>query len=501
MKPNAPIPAKVSLALLSLLLMSLCGCMVGPNYIAPQATTPAKWASIERTDRSEQSRATSDAPDLISWWRQFSDPVLTTLVEEAVHSNFDIKIAEARLRQARASRGVAFGGLLPSVGASGGYQLVHKAGVSGDQNLFQAGLDAVWELDLFGGQRRNLESADAGIVAASEGIRAAQVSLVAEVALNYIQLRGSQQEIDIAQKNLTSQQRTAAITHKQFDVGFANGLDVANADATVAMTEAQIPVYETAERQAIYALSVLLARPPADLLQQLSPRVSLPSVPTQVPVGLPSDLLRRRPDIKVSEAQLHAATAQIGVAVADFFPSFSLTGAVNWNSNLLGTLWNSSSRSFGIGPAVSWPIFQGGAIDSNVHLQEALRDQAYLSYQKTVLAALQDVENALIAFAKEQQHRKALNDAVVANRKAVDLSLRLYTEGQTDFLNVVTAQRSLYATEDALVQSNSNIATDLIALYKALGGGGEPLSTHQSASNNAPTALMPANSQPKETAQ
>jgi len=501
MKPNAPIPAKVSLALLSLLLMSLCGCMVGPNYIAPQATTPAKWASIERTDRSEQSRATSDAPDLISWWRQFSDPVLTTLVEEAVHSNFDIKIAEARLRQARASRGVAFGGLLPSVGASGGYQLVHKAGVSGDQNLFQAGLDAVWELDLFGGQRRNLESADAGIVAASEGIRAAQVSLVAEVALNYIQLRGSQQEIDIAQKNLTSQQRTAAITHKQFDVGFANGLDVANADATVAMTEAQIPVYETAERQAIYALSVLLARPPADLLQQLSSRASLPNVPTQVPVGLPSDLLRRRPDIKVSEAQLHAATAQIGVAVADFFPSFSLTGAVNWNSNLLGTLWNSSSRSFGIGPAVSWPIFQGGAIDSNVHLQEALRDQAYLSYQKTVLAALQDVENALIAFAKEQQHRKALNDAVVANRKAVDLSLRLYTEGQTDFLNVVTAQRSLYATEDALVQSNSNIATDLIALYKALGGGGEPLSTHQSASNNAPTALMPANSQPKETAQ
>lgn len=497
MKPNAPIPAKVSLALLSLLLMSLCGCMVGPNYIAPQATTPAKWAGIERTDRSEQSRATSDAPDLISWWRQFSDPVLTTLVEEAVRSNVDIKIAEARLRQARASRGVAFGGLLPSVGASGGYQLVHKAGVSGDQNLFQAGLDAVWELDLFGGQRRNLESADAGIVAASEGIRAAQVSLVAEVALNYIQLRGSQQEIDIAQKNLTSQQRTAAITHKQFDVGFANGLDVANADATVAMTEAQIPVYETAERQAIYALSVLLARPPADLLQQLSSRASLPNVPTQVPVGLPSDLLRRRPDIKVSEAQLHAATAQIGVAVADFFPSFSLTGAVNWNSNLLGTLWNSSSRSFGIGPAVSWPIFQGGAIDSNVHLQEALRDQAYLSYQKTVLAALQDVENALIAFAKEQQHRKALNDAVVANRKAVDLSLRLYTEGQTDFLNVVTAQRSLYATEDALVQSNSNIATDLIALYKALGGGGEPLSTHQSASNNAPTALMPANSQPK----
>ena len=499
MKHSVRIPAKLSLSLLSLFLTTLCGCMVGPNYIAPQATVPGQWAGIEKTPGSEPSQATAGAPDLISWWRQFHDPVLTTLVEEAVRSNFDMKIAEARLRQARASRGVAFGGLLPSVGASGGYQRMHKAGVSGDQNLFQAGLDAVWELDLFGGQRRNLESADAGIVAASEGIRAAQVSLVAEVALSYVQLRGSQQEIDIAQKNLAAQQRTAAITHKQFDVGFANGLDVANADSTVAMTEAQIPVYETVERQAIYALSVLLARSPADLLQQLSPRTNLPSMPTQVPVGLPSDLLRRRPDIKVSEAQLHAATAQIGVAVADFFPSFSLTGAFNWNSNLLGTLWNSSSRSFGIGPSINWPIFQGGAIESNVHLQEALRDQAFLSYQKTVLTALQDVENALIAFAKEQQHRKALNDAVVANRKAVDLSLRLYTEGQTDFLNVVTAQRSLYAAEDALAQSSSNIATDLIALYKALGGGGEPLPSQPPAPKDAPRGLIPVDSRNKET--
>ena len=486
MKPNLP---RLSLALLGLVLLTLCGCMVGPNYILPHAAAPDRWAGVEETPGSEPSRATPGEPDLTSWWEQFQDPVLSALVAEAVRANLDLKIAEARLRQARASRGVAFGGLLPSIGASGGYQRLHKAGVPGDQDLFQAGLDAVWEIDLFGGRRRNLESAEAGIEAAAEGIRAAQVSLVAEVALNYIQLRGSQQEIDIAQKNLAGQQRTAAITHKQFAVGFANGLDVANADSTVAMTQAQIPVFETVERQAIFALSVLLARPPAELVQQLSPRASLPSVPAQISVGLPSDLLRRRPDIRVSEAQLHAATAQIGVAVADFFPSFSLTGAVNWNSNLLGTLWNGSSRSFGMGPSVSWPIFQGGAIASNVHLQEALRDQAYLSYQKTVLAAFQDVENALVAFAKEQLHRKALNDAVLANRKAVDLSLRLYTEGQTDFLNVVTAQRSLYATEDALVQSNSNIATDLVALYKALGGGGEPLLSQTPGTGKAPSDL------------
>jgi NodT family efflux transporter outer membrane factor (OMF) lipoprotein len=227
-------------------------------------------------------------------------------------------------------------------------------------------------------------------------------------------------------------------------------------------------------------------------VKQLSPRGSLPSVPTEVPAGLPSDLLRRRPDIKESEAQLHAATAQIGVAVAEFFPSFSLTGSVSWNSNLLRTWWSEASRSFGFGPSVTWQIFQGGAIKSNVRFQEALRDQAFITYQKTVLAAFQDVENALFAFTKEQQHRKALNDAVAANRKAVELSLQLYTEGQTDFLNVATAQRSLYATEDALVQSNRTIATDLVALYKALGGGGEPLLPRPPDPKDGILAITPA---------
>jgi NodT family efflux transporter outer membrane factor (OMF) lipoprotein len=457
---------------LIVVVLTLSGCMVGPDYCTPRTTVPTEWAGIAEATRGQQSVATAGESELTQWWKQFNDPTMTALVEEAVQANLNLKTAEAVLRQARASRGVAVGGLLPSVTASGGYQRMHNAGTSGDRDLFQAGLDAVWEMDIFGGRRRNLESADAVILAAMEGIRDVRVSLVAEVALNYVQLRGYQQEILIAQKNLEAQQKTAEITRKRFTVGFASALDVANADSTVATTEAQIPVFETAERQAIYSLSVLLARPPADLLQRLSPWAAMPRVPTEVPAGLPSDLLRRRPDIRQAEAQLHAATAQIGVATADFFPEFSLTGTVNWNSNLLRTWWSTGSRSFGVGPSVNWPIFQGGAIEANVRLQEAFRDQAYLTYQKTVLAAFQDVENALIAFAKEQQHRQKLDNAVAANRKAVDLSLRLYTEGQTDFLNVATAQRLLYASEDALVQSNSTIATDLIALYKALGGGG-----------------------------
>lgn len=458
-----------------LTMLTVSGCMVGPNFIPPQSTVPTEWVGVTKAANSQPSVATGQPADLTQWWRQFNDPTLTALVEEAMKTNLDLQVAEARLRQARAMRGVVVGGLWPSVTASGGYQRFLKTNVAqsdlDEQNLYQAGLDALWELDIFGGQRRSVESADANIQAAIENIRDVQVTLIAEVALNYIQLRAYQQEIVVAQKNLKAQEDTADITHKQLNVGFASALDAANADANVATTESQIPVFETATQQSIYALGVLLARPPADLLEQLLPLGSLPDIPQKVSAGLPSDLLRRRPDIRESEAQLHAATAQIGVAVADFFPTFSLTGSVSWSSNMLHTWWNKSSLSIGSGPSVTWPIFQGGAIESNVRLQEALRDQAFIAYQQAVLAAFQDVENALIAFAKEQQHRKALNDAVVANRKAVDLSLQLYTEGQTDFLNVVTAQRSLYASEDALVQSERSIATDLIALYKALGGG------------------------------
>ncbi|MGD1074624.1 MAG: efflux transporter outer membrane subunit, partial [Thermodesulfovibrionales bacterium] len=298
--------------------------MVGPNYKPPQPIVPTEWVGVAKTAPtapSQPSVATAQSADLTQWWRQFNDPTLTELVEEAMKTNLDLQVAEARLRQARAMRGVVAGGLWPSVTASGSYQHLLQSNAAqsdlGEQNLYQAGLDALWELDIFGGQHRNVESADANIQAAIENIRDVQVTLVAEVALNYIQLRGYQQEIVVAQKNLKAQQDTADITHKQLNVGFASALDAANADANVSTTESQIPVFETSARQSIYALSVLLARPPADLLNQLSPIGNIPIVPARVPAGLPSDLLRRRPDIRESEAQLHAATAQIGVAVAD----------------------------------------------------------------------------------------------------------------------------------------------------------------------------------------
>jgi outer membrane protein, multidrug efflux system len=463
------------------LAASLWGCAVGPNYRPPITDVPAAWTGVTGKAASQPSVSTAGPARLAMWWRTFNDPELTQLVEEALATNLDVQLAEARLRQARAARGVAVGGLWPFVNGSASYDRVHSSAnvgagsgsSDGDQNLYQAGFDALWELDIFGGLRRNVESASAVVQAAQEGLRDAQVSLAAEVALNYIQLRGFQQQLVVAQENLKNQQHTASITRQKLRAGFVGTLDVANADAQVATTESQIPVLQVSAQQTIYALSVLLAQPPAYLLKELSKTQPLPVTPPEVPVGLPSELLQRRPDIREAEAQLHAATAQIGVATADLFPKFSLTGNVSWQSNLLHNWLTDPSRSSSFGPSADWAIFQGGSIMANIREQRALRDQALIAYRKTVLTAFQDVENALFAYGKEWEHRRALNDAVVASRKAVAVSMQLYSAGQTDFLNVLQAQASLYASQNAFVQSNSSACQDLIALYKALGGGWE----------------------------
>jgi NodT family efflux transporter outer membrane factor (OMF) lipoprotein len=339
--------------------------------------------------------------------------------------------------------------------------------------LFQAGLDAAWELDIFGGVRRSVEAADAEVRFAVEDSRDALITLVSEVALNYVELRGFQQEIVIARSNLAAQQQTAELTRKRFQGGLVGALDVANADAQVATTASQIPVLETSSQQAIYNLSVLLGLEPAALLAELSSASSIPANPPEVPMGIPSDLLRRRPDIRRAEAQIHSATARIGVATADLFPKFSLTGSLNFQNDQLHGLINSENRFWTVGPAVDWQIFSAGRVSSNIELQKALHQESVLAYQKTVLTALQDVQNALVAYAKEHERRKSLVDAVTANRKAVELATQLYTQGQTDFLNVLDAQRSLFVSEDSLVQSTRNLSTDLVALYKALGGGWE----------------------------
>ncbi len=474
------------------IVLATSGCMVGPDYHMPHPDAPSGWAGVTKAPAKQPPSAPTAQPaELTQWWKRFDDPVLTQLVEDALKTNLDLQLAVAVLRQSRAARGIAVAALWPSLTASAQYQratstiLISQATAGQAQNLYQAGFDAAWEIDLFGGQRRNVESADANVQASTEGVSLAQVTLAAEVALNYVQLRGYQQQIVVAQKNLKSMQDTALITRQKAKVGFDCALDIANADANVATTEAQIPVFETSAKQSIYALSLLLARPPADLLDQLTPDGNIPGVPPQIPAGLPSDLLRRRPDIRQAEAQLHSATAQIGVVTADLFPKFSLTGTGSYQGNLLNNWWANANRAYSAGPSVTWAVFQGGAIVSNIRVQEALTGQALITYRKTVLGAFQDVENALIAFTKEQEHYKSLKDSVAANTIAVNLSLKLYKEGLLEFLNVLVAQRSLFAAENALVQSNCNITTDLIALYKALGGGWETIPANEQTATSA----------------
>ena len=375
-----------------------------------------------------------------------------------------------RIRQARAARAVAASGLWPSVDASASYRRSRSGGV-GSADLYQAGFDASWEIDVFGGVRRSIEAANADIAVAIEDRRDVLVTLLSEVALNYMDLRGFQRQIIIARRNLETERRSLDLTRRRAAGGFVSGLDVANAEAEVASNESRIPLLEQNVQQVIYSLSILLGREPAALLDELTMVAPIPATPPAVPIGLPSELLLRRPDIRRAEAQLHAATARVGVATADLFPRFSLTGSLGTSGSQPKNLVDWDHRFWSIGPSVSWPIFNAGKIRAGIDVQTAIQEETLVAYRSTILSALGDVENALIAYAKEQQHQASLNAAVTANRRAVDLSTQLYTQGQTSFLDVLLAQRSLLGSEDALVQSERTMATNLIALYKALGGG------------------------------
>ncbi|MDY0039074.1 MAG: TolC family protein [Desulforhabdus sp.] len=477
--------------LLSVSLVAAASCAVGPDYQPPSSKVPQAWRGASPPETEQMSVITTTPPELADWWRHFSDPVLISLVERAIESNLDLAQARARIRQARAARGIVTADFWPGVNASADYRRSGSGSSGGtvvggdaegglpfvsgggavERDLFEAGLDATWELDIFGGVRRDIEAADADIRASVEDLRDVLVSLVAEVGTNYVSLRSIQERIAIAERNLKAQEHTAEITRKRFEAGFVSRLDVANASAQVATTRSQIPLLESAEQGTIYTISVLLGLDPGALAAELSAQEPIPPIPLQVPVGLPSDLLRRRPDIRRAEAQIRAATARIGVATADLFPRFSLTGSFGFSSSDLATFLNWSNRLYSLGPSVIWPVFDAGRIRANIELQKAIQEETLLAYRSTVLTALRDVETALAAYAKEQQHRAALEEAVVNNRKAVDLATQLYVAGRTDFLNVLAAENALHATEDELAVSTGNQAANLIALYKALGGG------------------------------
>jgi outer membrane protein, multidrug efflux system len=479
--------------------LGLAGCEVGPNYHPPQQKAPPTWVAPPTT----QASVTVQQPIQVDqWWTTFNDPTLDSLIRRAAAQNLDVQSAAERIREARSSLNATTSTFWPTVNTTGSYSRSFAGGhgssviVSGSsgstatvtsgphpRDFFQAGFDATWELDIFGGVRRSIEAAGYQVDVAIEDRRDVLITVYGDVATDYIALRGFQQEIAIAQENLANQIHSLDVTRKKVEGGLTTDLDVANAQAQVATTRSQISGFESSVQQEIYALSVLLGQEPLTLEAELSPAGQIPKPPTIVSIGIPSELLRRRPDIRRAERQLASATAQIGVATAQLFPRFTFSGTLTVGGNHFSNLGSWGHPSWSFGPALSWPIFDAGRIWSQVEIQNSLQRQALLSYRSTVLIAFQDVETALTAYAQEQQRRVALNEAVDANKRAVAIAKRRYDQGLTDFLNVLVAQQSLFSSQSAQVQSDQTIATDLVALYKALGGGwqfGDPAATQPS---------------------
>jgi outer membrane protein, multidrug efflux system len=458
-----------------MLLIGFHGCAVGPDYRPPTPHTPSTWG------QGDQQGVTLASADLKAWWRQFEDPVLNTLVDRAVGGNLDLKIALAAVRESRALRSVAAADQVPTINAAGAYARVRDSenirplprGFDPEHNLFLLGLDASWELDVWGRVRRSVEGADATLMAAEDNRRDVLVIVLAEVARNLVDVRTAQQRLLIARRNIQTQQDVVDLTRVRMQAGLATEVEVSQALTLLATTRAQVPALQVAQDQAIHRLAVLVGAPPPALLDELRRVDRIPRAPPAVPVGLPSDLLRRRPDIRRVERELAAATAQIGVATAELFPRFSLTGTLGVSAIDAANVFTAASRFSSIGPQVVWPIFAGGRIRANIRAQEARQEAALARYEQTILSAFADTENALVAWGEEHTRQQQLVEAVSASEVALTLSRELYVRGLVDFLSVLDNQRSLYAAQDQRVQSEGVLVVSLIALYKALGGGWE----------------------------
>jgi NodT family efflux transporter outer membrane factor (OMF) lipoprotein len=423
-----------------------------------------------------------------SWWASFNDVELDSLIHRAAQSNLDLQVAEARLRQARAVRGGSAADFAPAVRASGSAARAKQSqnqpffgalplppNFPFEYSVYQVGFDAAWEIDLFGGKRRALEAATADWEGAIEARNDAMLSLLAEVARNYIELRGAQHRLDIARRDFHLQEEALDLTRARLEGGVATELDVTRAAALLAGMQAAIPPFETAERAAMYGLAVLLGRQPGELVAELSSSGAMLPMPPEVPIGLPSDLLRRRPDVRRAERQLAAETARVGVTKSDWFPKVSLIGDVGAESVSLSNWFEPGSRFWSIGPSVQWNALDFGRVRAQVRAQTAVQEAALAMYQKTVLVSLQDAENAIVTYAQERNRHRALADAVAENRLSLELADSLYENGRVNFLDVLDARRSLYQSDDQLAVSDQSVSLDLIMLYKALGGGWETL--------------------------
>lgn len=446
----------------------LAGCVtVGPDYVAPQ-TAPAALQQAGAVDY------VADHP-VATWWSQFDDPVLDQLVRESLLANLDVRIAVSRVNEARAVFSERRLDLAPHV-TMGVEGTRSKQPVEGqgrvETDSYSAGFDAAWELDLFGRVRRNTEAAHADLQAQRNDLQAMQVTVAAEVARNYFELRGTQKRLDVSRRILQTLGETQRLTESRFDLGAGSQLEVQSSLARVRAVEAEVPMLEAAEGQSRHRLAVLVGKRPGDLDAMLAPREA-PAFAKALPIGDTTELLRQRPDVRAAERRLAAATARVGVATADLFPRVSLRGFIGFLSGGWGSLVNGDNRAWQVTPSISWAAFDMGSVRARLRASEAQADGVAAQYEKAVLGALEETENALLSYAKQQAQLKLRLEQSVAARRAAELAEVRYRAGSSDFLTLLDAQRTQLAADDALAQAEAGVNVGVVAIYKSLGGWGE----------------------------
>jgi len=453
-------------------MMALSGCAVGPNYHRPETPVDARFANA-----GEPGLAAGDAVE--AYWMSFSEPMLNDLIEDALGHNKDLAVAEANLRAARAARRLAGFDQFPTVTFAGGYSRnldsqEQLPGIDMHDREFdaaQAGFDGLWELDLFGRVRRNVEAARADVGVSVATLQDARVSVIAEVARDYFILRGLQDQLSLTLRNADNQLNTLKLTRNRLEAGRGNQLDTARAEAQWQTTLASIPSLQASIATTSYRLSVLTGRQPMALSASLTSQAPQPALPPLNTIGTPEQLLRRRPDVRAAERNLAGATARVGVAVGDLFPKVTLTGQVGYFAPTFGQFGTSEARFFSFGPSISWAAFDLGRVRARIGSAKALTDAALAAYEGAVLGALEDTEGALISYGRSQTRRDALQVAAAASDKAAELAQKRFEGGLIDFLEVLDAERTALSAELLLSQSRTDSATSLIAVYKALGAG------------------------------
>lgn len=446
---------------------------VGPDYVPPTVEVPENW------QQPPDPAILPSSADITRWWTVFDDETLTDLIRQAARQNLDLRVAVARVNEARARLGVAVGGQAPVVDATGSAfreRSSENLGMPGGvtQNRFSVGLDASWEIDLFGRVGRAVEEATAGYQASEEDRNDVLITLYAEVARTYLDIRTYQMRLGAAKKNIDAQKQVSGIAKARYANGLTSQLDVFQAERVLANTEAEVPPLRIELARGINTMSVLMGKPPGTLHDLLKKAKPVPVPPETVAVGIPADLLRRRPDIRRAERLLAAQTARVGIASADLYPSLTLTGSLNLTALSAADIFNAGSGALAFGPALRWNIFDRDRIRSQIAVEDARTEQALLTYELTVLNALNEVENAIVAFLEQRIQFKSMERSVAASVKALRLATERYKEGLTDFQNVLDAQRELFNAENRMAAACGASAANLVRLYKALGGGWMP---------------------------